>query len=81
MEKIPLHCPDEGAMINSGILTMSGKTVSSQTPIWRGPRMITNRDSGTNVVEARISKLRDKIDKGFPELLINTVRGLGYIIK
>ena len=40
-----------------------------------------NFDPGTNVVEARISKLRDKIDKGFTEPLINTVRGLGYIIK
>ncbi|MGH8119442.1 MAG: winged helix-turn-helix domain-containing protein, partial [Gammaproteobacteria bacterium] len=40
-----------------------------------------NFDPGTNVVEARISKLRDKIDKGFPAALIQTVRGLGYIIK
>ena len=38
-------------------------------------------DPGTNVVEARISKLREKIDKGFNKTLIHTVRGLGYTIK
>ncbi|MCG8324350.1 MAG: winged helix-turn-helix domain-containing protein, partial [Thiotrichales bacterium] len=36
---------------------------------------------GTNLVEARISKLRDKLDKGFDRSLITTVRGLGYTIK
>jgi len=38
-------------------------------------------DPGTNVVEARISKLREKIDKGFNTPLIHTVRGLGYTLK
>ncbi len=38
-------------------------------------------DPGTNVVEARISKLREKIDKGFKFPLIHTVRGLGYVLK
>jgi DNA-binding response OmpR family regulator len=35
----------------------------------------------TNVVEVRVSKLRDKIDKGFEPKLIHTVRGAGYVIK
>ncbi|MFP4347040.1 MAG: response regulator transcription factor [Thermodesulfobacteriota bacterium] len=38
-------------------------------------------DPGTNVVEARISRLRDKIDKGFDKKLIHTVRGVGYVLK
>lgn len=38
-------------------------------------------DPGTNVVEARISKLRDKVDKGFEIPLIHTMRGLGYVLK
>lgn len=38
-------------------------------------------DPGTNVVEARISKLREKIDKGFDKPLIHTVRGLGYVLR
>ena len=38
-------------------------------------------DPGTNVVEARISKLREKIDRGFDMPLIHTIRGLGYMMK
>lgn len=38
-------------------------------------------DPGTNVVEARISRLREKVDKGYNNQLIHTVRGLGYTIK
>ncbi len=40
-----------------------------------------NFDPGTNVVEARISKLREKIDKDFETPLIHTIRGLGYVLK
>lgn len=40
-----------------------------------------NFDPQTNVVEARISKLREKLDKGFAFPLIHTVRGLGYVFK
>ena len=40
-----------------------------------------NFDPQTNVVEVRISRLRDKIDKGFPTKLIHTVRGVGYVFK
>lgn len=40
-----------------------------------------NFDPMTNVVEARISRLRDKIDRPFPEKLIHTVRGVGYVLK
>jgi len=39
-----------------------------------------NFDPQTNVVEARICRLRDKIDKGFEKKLIRTVRGVGYVI-
>jgi two-component system OmpR family response regulator len=38
-------------------------------------------DPQTNVVESRIYKLREKIDKGFPARLIHTVRGVGYVLK
>jgi two-component system OmpR family response regulator len=40
-----------------------------------------NFNPQTNVVEARICYLRDKIDKGFPSKLIHTVRGAGYVLK
>lgn len=35
----------------------------------------------TNVVEARICCLRDKIDRDFDRKLIHTVRGVGYVLK
>jgi two-component system OmpR family response regulator len=38
-------------------------------------------DPQTNVVEARICRLRDKIDRGFEKKLIHTVRGVGYVLK
>ncbi len=40
-----------------------------------------NFDPMTNVVEARICRLRDKIDKGYSDKLIHTVRGAGYVLK
>ena len=40
-----------------------------------------NFDPQTNVVESRISKLRDKVDKNFNTPLIHTIRGLGYVFK
>ena len=40
-----------------------------------------NFNPQTNVVEARICCLRDKIDKPFGRKLIHTVRGVGYVLK
>jgi two-component system OmpR family response regulator len=40
-----------------------------------------NFDPQTNVVESRICRLREKIDKGFDKPLIHTVRGTGYVLK
>jgi len=40
-----------------------------------------NFDPHTNVVEARICRLREKIDKGFDMALLHTVRGVGYVLK
>jgi two-component system OmpR family response regulator len=40
-----------------------------------------NFDPQTNVVEVRISRLRDKIDRGVDKKLIHTVRGVGYVLK
>ncbi len=40
-----------------------------------------NFDPQTNVVEARICRLREKIDRDFKKNLIHTVRGVGYVLK
>jgi heavy metal response regulator len=38
-------------------------------------------DSDTNVIDVYINKLRNKIDKGFENQILFTVRGVGYTIK
>jgi len=40
-----------------------------------------NFDPQTNVVEARISRLREKVDRPFSVPLIHTVRGIGYVLE
>jgi two-component system, OmpR family, response regulator len=38
-------------------------------------------DPQTNVIDVHVSRLRSKIDKGFAEPLLQTVRGAGYMIR
>ena len=38
-------------------------------------------DPGTNVVDVLISRLREKVDRGFDVKLIHTVRKAGYVLK
>lgn len=40
-----------------------------------------NFDSGTNVVDVAVSRLRGKVDDGFNVKLIRTVRGVGYVLE
>ncbi|MEI8248153.1 MAG: response regulator transcription factor, partial [Lentisphaerota bacterium] len=40
-----------------------------------------NFDPQTNIVEARICRLRDKIDRPYQTQLIHTVRGFGYVLE
>ncbi len=40
-----------------------------------------NFDPQTNVVEARICRLREKIDRDFDLKLIRTIRGMGYVLE
>ena len=38
-------------------------------------------DPQTNVIDVHISRLRSKIDKGYVEPLLHTVRGAGYSLR
>lgn len=38
-------------------------------------------DPGTNIIDVQISRLRNKIDKGFSQPLLHTLRGVGYMIQ
>jgi two-component system, OmpR family, response regulator len=40
-----------------------------------------NFNPGTNVVDVLVSRLREKIDKGFETKLLHTVRGVGYVLE
>ena len=40
-----------------------------------------NFDPGTNVVDVLVSRLREKIDRDFEPKLLQTVRGVGYVLK
>jgi len=76
-KKIELQ-PREFAMLE--YLMRNWETIVSKTMIlehvWD-----YNFDPKTNVIEAQICKLRDKIDKGFRTKLIHTIRGVGYVLK
>jgi two-component system OmpR family response regulator len=37
-------------------------------------------DPQTNIIDVHISRLRNKIDKGFDVSLLNTIRGVGYML-
>lgn len=61
------------------LLTNKGKLITKKMlleKIWG-----FHFDPRTNVVETHISRLRQKIDKGFPVELIVTVRRSGYMIR
>jgi two-component system OmpR family response regulator len=38
-------------------------------------------DPTTNIIETHISRLRSKIDRGFDAVLLETVRGSGYLLR
>jgi two-component system OmpR family response regulator len=76
-KEIPLQ-PKEYALLEY-LARNAGKVVSRtmiMEHVWD-----YNFDPMTNVVEARISKLRDKIDKDFGTKLLHTVWGAGYVLK
>lgn len=76
-KKIPLQ-PKEFALLEY-LLRNEGRVVSKtmiMERVWN-----YNFDPQTNVVEARVSRLREKIDKEFAVPLIHTVRGVGYTLK
>ena len=61
------------------LMRNAGKVVSKtmiMEHVWQ-----YNFDPQTNVVEARIYRLREKIDKEFDTKLVHTLRGVGYVLR
>ena len=70
--------PKEYALLEY-LLRNRGRTVSKTMileHIWD-----LHFDPQTNVVDVLVCRLRNKIDKDFPDKLIHTIRGIGYAIK
>ena len=47
-------------------------------------QFVTTLDSRlpqTNVVEVLVSRLRSKIDEGFEQKMVQTIRGVGYVLQ
>ena len=63
----------EALIRNAGTVMTREKIESS---VWN-----YDYEGGTNVIDVYIRYLRKKIDEGFSEKLIHTVRGAGYILK
>ena len=60
-------------MHNKGIVLSRDKMMNH---IWN-----YDYEGGSNIIDVYIRTLRNKIDAGFEVKLIQTVRGLGYVIK
>lgn len=61
------------------LLINQGKVISRENlsvHVWK-----YDYDSGSNVIDVYVHHLRKKIDEGFDEKLIKTVKGAGYVIR
>ena len=70
--------PREFALLEY-LMRNAGKVVSKTmilSHVWE-----YNFDPQTNIVDVLVSRLRDKIDKPFEIKLLQTVRGVGYVIR
>jgi two-component system, OmpR family, response regulator len=70
--------PREFALLEY-LMRNAGKVVSKTmilSHVWE-----YNFDPQTNIVDVLVSRLRDKIDRPFDTKLIQTVRGVGYVLR
>ena len=76
-----------------GIIELTQKEFALLVYLLRNKRRVVSRseiannvwninfDTGTNIIDVYVNFLRKKIDKYFPEKLIHTQTGVGYILK
>ena len=63
------------------LLTNEGRVVSRDMlarDVWKETSRYTPLD---NVIDVQIARLRRKIDDPFPEKLLHTVRGIGFVLR
>lgn len=74
-----LHLTPKELQLLSYLAKFTGEVVSRTSiaeAVWD-----INFDTGTNMVEAAIRRLRAKVDDPFEQKLIHTVRGVGYVLE
>ena len=76
---IPLNLTAKEFLLLAHLARAAGEVVSRTEiveQVWD-----INFDSGTNVVDVMVRRLRAKVDDPFKTKLIHTIRGVGYVLK
>jgi two-component system, OmpR family, copper resistance phosphate regulon response regulator CusR len=76
---IPLNLTAKEFLLLAHLARTQGEVVSRTEiveQVWD-----INFDSGTNVVDVMVRRLRAKVDDPFKTKLIHTIRGVGYVLK
>jgi two-component system, OmpR family, copper resistance phosphate regulon response regulator CusR len=75
----PLHLTSKEFLLLAHLVRSAGEVVSRkeiESHVWG-----IDFQTGTNVLDVMVRRLRAKVDDPYPKKLIHTVRGAGYVIK
>lgn len=75
----PLHLTAKEFLLLAHLVRSAGEIVSRkeiESHVWG-----IDFQTGTNVLDVMVRRLRAKVDDPFPKKLIHTVRGAGYVLK
>ncbi|MEO8438974.1 MAG: heavy metal response regulator transcription factor [Spartobacteria bacterium] len=75
----PLHLTSKEFLLLAHLVRSAGEVVSRKEiegHVWG-----IDFQTGTNVLDVMVRRLRAKVDDPFPKKLIHTVRGAGYVLK
>lgn len=75
----PLHLTSKEFLLLAQLVRAAGEVVSRkeiESHVWG-----IDFQTGTNVLDVMVRRLRAKVDDPYPKKLIHTVRGAGYVLK
>lgn len=75
----PLHLTSKEFLLLAQLVRSAGEVVSRheiESHVWG-----IDFQTGTNVLDVMVRRLRAKVDDPYPKKLIHTVRGTGYVLK
>ena len=75
----PLHLTSKEFLLLAQLVRKAGEVVSRkeiESHVWG-----IDFQTGTNVLDVMVRRLRAKVDDPYPKKLIHTVRGAGYVLK